>query len=466
VPVSAIAKKLILFNLCKRKALSLLPFGIRPTPLARPFFSQPVNPVIAYLDGSNLVTTPLGYAMAPFDNWGGDLMFSFTFYGSAFHRGTIRIVYDPLGTDTPTNIYTKSTNYLLCTSMELSGTTKIDFCVPWSKTDNFINCLPSSAGLSGVTLDKPIRVVSAVDISCNGKIYAFIETPLTCNSFAAPINFTVELSACPNIRYFKPMVSNIAAYYPIMQSGHDDVMSKDIYKVSGGENITDMKQLTKIMSKFIFVFLTPSSGVAPTIGLYYQAQACIPAYPTLPTVDSFTAGPNLGYSNGGNYITWFETLFRAQRGGYRAGVAFTSVGVNSTFTMGLAEQNIVVSASNVNWNIVTAPSTAKPGVYSTNGTIAGLCTPISCANTVTVTEVELPSLNPQNYRNCNACAITYFKNDSPQPTFTAGGPVLVLGTSYIPPTNLAYNAAEVYYGTADDYSLYSFDIVPLLATAV
>lgn len=77
-----------------------------------------------------IATTPVSWVSECFDHWRGDIIFRFKFIASQFHRGRVRITWDPLGDTTPT---TDTTNVAFTKIVDLDQSCDVEFIVPYAQ---------------------------------------------------------------------------------------------------------------------------------------------------------------------------------------------------------------------------------------------------------------------------------------------------------------------------------------------
>lgn len=76
-------------------------------------------------------TTPLFHCSAPFQYWRGSLTYRFSVASSNFHRGRLRIVYDPVYNETPSSPPDFSTTYQRI--VDISDTKDFEITIPWNQ---------------------------------------------------------------------------------------------------------------------------------------------------------------------------------------------------------------------------------------------------------------------------------------------------------------------------------------------
>lgn len=427
-------------------------------------FAVPVHPFV--VPTGTLNPTPLAFVTLPFECWGGDIKYRFHIAHSAYHRGAVRVVYDPLGIALPAAIAAADTNLLLSKIVVLSGTgTDFEFCVPWSSDVPFVRTMIGSgvAGTYGASLvpyNVAIPTIVPPNYTPNGKLYIFVDNLLVCNGVAADVEIYCFVSGCSNIRYHTLNQTAVAGLFPLMaQSGVAEQDPLEVYMLSGGEAVIDIKQIAKRYQYEMSVYSAQNGGVVDST---FYNSSYIPATSFIPAI----TGPNVvvgkAFSTGGlTLISWFESAFAAQRGGYRFAFRHNNnQNALTTFCAGRAFGGLSTTFANgASFN----PAIALLGWGFTpgGGPVSRGATPVRIS-TSSMYEVEIPSSNCALYRNAN-CGGVY----SPVASLPLGGPLVHLEYSFVfnPGNNLIINS-DVYISGADDYSLYGYMYTPNFALYV
>jgi hypothetical protein len=102
-------------------------------------FQTAVSPsVLSWVQGDikeEIHTTPIFHCSAPFQYWRGSITYRFSVACSNFHRGRLRIVYDPIDNLTPSSPPDFSTNYQRV--VDISDTKDFEITIPWNQNVAF-----------------------------------------------------------------------------------------------------------------------------------------------------------------------------------------------------------------------------------------------------------------------------------------------------------------------------------------
>jgi hypothetical protein len=388
----------------------------------------------------NYLPTPYAYATLPFSTWGGGTHYRFVFNASNFHKGTVRIVYDPTGTATPASVSTADQSLLQTTVVHVNGTTTVDFEVPWSQPTLFVKT----------------QAFSAVGSGGNGRLHVFLDTPLQCNGIAAPVYVRVMVRAAPDLRVGLPSLALANAYAPylVAQSGTITAPVPKPFLVTYGETISDVSALAR---RLTYAGTTVLSAVQFASSNWEYNLWTLPAFMwlrdrTVTDANSFTMP--------WTFCSYFEALFMIQRGGHRMGLCTDSSFATTTSNINGSNYSITVSGANTIGNVGgngypfgAAVNTTRNGAYCFNSSCVG--------GTPATTGYGVYEIGPTHHgffrvANCGINSGAYPPNGG-----TGTGSTFTIAMV----SQLFDNAtvsAQVYYGGADDYRLFVQDITPAL----
>lgn len=295
---------------------------------------------------TEIITTPMSYVSMPFKHWRGTIRFRFQIVASAFHKGRIKVVYDPY--------YLSSNEYNVQYTRIIDLANERDFTVDiqWGQEYSFLENLDtfSTVPFSSTVLGSPSHG------STNGIIAIYTVTDLTApGATAADLPVLVSVSTGDDFEVanpdfgglagfstFEPQMGELEPYLP--QSGemdqadadytqeeskpmaaiaHTDVaapLSKadhtlDVYF---GDPVTSIRQLVKRYCPYT-TFATPSvaddgSMVFNTsdFPMYrgYGGATAIHGATTPVDPTPFTFALN-------TFLNWYTPLFLCRRGSIR-----------------------------------------------------------------------------------------------------------------------------------------------------
>jgi hypothetical protein len=154
--------------------------------------------------GNKLTMTPMALLGALFANWRGDITFRFKFVASPFHKGRVRISYDPYSGvvqntgDTGPYVFNKI--------VDLGAETDVEFTVPYQQALPwcYTRALMDSADWSTSTSPS----VSPTDTFTNGVISVKVLTTLTAPVSSSSITMLVYVKGSPNLQFANPRTGN------------------------------------------------------------------------------------------------------------------------------------------------------------------------------------------------------------------------------------------------------------------
>lgn len=233
----------------------------------------PVTPMLYNFDGaSKIYMTPMGSIASMFTYWRGTIRFRMQFCASAFHRGRVRIVYEPkdLGPASASN-----TNVNQQWIFDLSEGTDISFDISWAHFRPFLE-------VGTYNFPSPINAEPIADFDKfrNGIIGVYVSNALVSpdNEFGStrPVSVIVSASACDDITFFKPTEANLnkvsfgpfagpvlapqstqpvaelggtaieaEASQPVPLVGACDSLTSPLLHIYGGESIDSIRSLLK-----------------------------------------------------------------------------------------------------------------------------------------------------------------------------------------------------------------------------
>jgi len=252
-----------------------------------PLFTSRVTPFMMDNDGgtyNKMYFTPMGYVCPLFKHWRGDIIFTFKFVASPFHKGRVRISYDPYSTTIQTVGDTGSGTFN--TIVDLGAETEVEVRVPyqqalaWLKTSGSFaptNVPFSTSASPALTLD---------DTAHNGMISMKVLTLLTAPVSTAPVTIMVFVKAADNLEFANPQPSTTTSTLWTIQSseeiigvkaeiGGSSTLKMDRYRVNFGETIRSLRPLLR-RANYTETFCQPTAGTGN--GFIYNRHTRFPLY--------------------------------------------------------------------------------------------------------------------------------------------------------------------------------------------
>jgi hypothetical protein len=136
---------LTISSFCERESyLCQVPFSTTNSPNDALFYLNisPVmcNSTVINANDTAIASTPMSYCAALFQQWRGDIIIRVTVVASRFHKGRVRLIYDPLG-DSTSNIVTATNSYSGCVNqiLDISEDATVEMTIPYSQATPFLN---------------------------------------------------------------------------------------------------------------------------------------------------------------------------------------------------------------------------------------------------------------------------------------------------------------------------------------
>jgi hypothetical protein len=240
-------------------------------------------------------STPMAHINRMFGSWRGDIKFRFRFICSKYHRGRVRITYDPDG-DLFTNTVTSSTS--VTRIVDISEENDVEMVVPYMQALSF---LKTAVGVSSFVENMQGGGPSLLRDPQfdNGQISVRVFTQQTSPVSDAPIIMQVFVSA-PDIQFAAPTEVPKDYSFEALQSGEErsivttNVENKDdnLYLVHFGERIVSLRQLFRRKNFYCTLQLQQSADINDTSATINKITI-----PRLPVPYGFA--PNGGFSSPG-----------------------------------------------------------------------------------------------------------------------------------------------------------------------
>jgi hypothetical protein len=299
-------------------------------------FSSAVTPIMFEIDGSaspKLYMTPTAWVGQMFTYWRGDVIFRFRFICSQFHRGRVRITFDPSGNAT-NNLLNTNNTLTTCFNevVDLTKDTNVEVRVPynqalaWCQTTDPVSAtqIPWTNG-AGVSFKH-------VPGFTNGMISVRCVTALTSPLSTASVTCIVSVRGAENLEFAAPCeIYRRYSQFAPQSDEYEETMSQMViagnspssadpnrYLVNHGEHVVTLRQLARRMQ---FVRSFAAAVTSSTLGFYSDTfYRMPPAYGFDPNGIHTAKGliattVTKNFNNVGNgYINWISMCFLGYRG--------------------------------------------------------------------------------------------------------------------------------------------------------
>jgi hypothetical protein len=451
-------------NLCKRTQTRVGTFGTYQ-------ISQP---------------TPSMMVARAFNFWRGTMVFRFRVIASSFHRGYLRVNYDPLTATQPLDTNSQMTHVL-----DISEARELVVRVPWCSKSPYLEVASQkyeplenySPALFNGTIN---YAYNNFDVTKhNGCLTAVIVNTLVApNAQPAYIIVSSWMEDCE----FQSPSNRIFNDFPIFAaptSGADDAvvlakgnLSEGMSQVCFGERCFSARSLMKRSS--LSYVLMPNSTVASAVS--WTSTITLPAFPLATWADQDLAVRCIQVS----YLTYFASAFNMRRGGVRYVVVWDDGTVASRASPPTVQFTTTAQYTR-SWDAVcpgtagsvnpyytldqvktTQDTVTRPNIIKRNYSgYEGLYV-VNHATGERVHEIEIPSYSATRFTYAGFCPIQNWVTDNTQ--FTLQQNPSEVGFQCWKGNVRTYGSqaftANVYSAAAEDLAFFWFQAVPPLYTLV
>jgi hypothetical protein len=287
-------------------------------------FSLSVNPNLIAVGGTGATRTvdmvPMAWIGRCFNYWRGDIVVRLRFICTQYHRGRVRITWDPIDDiDTASDTTASNYNRIVDISEDQDVYVKIPYLrqtafarvsqaniQKYSPTDTSINSDYDNGQLTVRVLTQQTSPVVSADITVVASVWG--ENMVFSNPDELANYQTYEVQSSSNYCEGKEAI-------PLFDGTE---MSPDFFTLYAGENVTDICQLMRRKSLYASDRLTQN-----TTALYlnnFITFRRMPAYPGFDTNGFHSAVDQVGAGNSPynfvhmTFINWFREAFIGSRG--------------------------------------------------------------------------------------------------------------------------------------------------------
>jgi hypothetical protein len=144
----------------------------------------------------------MGLLAKMFKSWRGDIIFTFRFIASPFHKGRVRISYDPYGTAVQTTSDTGPTVFNQV--VDLGSETEVDVRIPYQQALAWCYSYSTFSGLNTPYSTSSTPSVAYTDTFDNGILSVKVLTLLSAPVASSTINMQVFVRGAENMEFANP----------------------------------------------------------------------------------------------------------------------------------------------------------------------------------------------------------------------------------------------------------------------
>lgn len=236
-------------------------------PTDRLIFSARVTPELfttrSSTGGTQLYEAPMSYVSRMFSAWRGDVIFRFKFIRSMYHRGRVRVTWDPTG-----NIEsdTASTTVAYTKIVDLDEDDEVEFQVPYLALTPFL----ALRGDANVNFSNSTSGVSPTRGFANGLITVRVLNALTGPVVGTELDMLVFVRAAENMEFAAPRDGALVTSPFALQSKTEMITggragtAEGKYGAVYGERYASMRQLLHRSSRYGDLRAYPAVGLKNT----------------------------------------------------------------------------------------------------------------------------------------------------------------------------------------------------------
>lgn len=414
----------------------------------------------------------MGYLSRCFKYWRGDIKFRFKFLASQYHRGRVRITWDPYG-DLSGTADTTTTNFTRI--VDISENSDVTIVVPYTQPTAYLPVTTSTTDTHNSAISIfPFQVYN------NGILTMRVLTEQTSPVASAPITVATFISGCDNLEFATPTDVN-PLYSPyfvqsteLAYDGDDNeeyqlgVTGSSAYPginlVYMGETITSMRQLMRRTTRSGFYPFEYTYNTANTKAVL---RSFIRRIPLLPGFDPDGAGTAIGINSGVsqryNWTHWTYTAYMSLCYiGHRGSYNWHLDTLSSPGCQCLTLERGIDTLANSNYSLGSATSggtSAQERIYTTSVKTGQTGLSLTNQDTQTAIALSVPMYSRYKFHSNNSATRTI--GDSVDDTRQDS----VVATAVFTPANVAdfSNGAFSYFGSAGaDFTFVFFLNAPVM----
>lgn len=370
-----------------------------------------VIPTLNELTGGEYHLPAMAFAVYPFQYWRGKIRYRFQIVASAYHKGRLRVVWDPL------YVQSLESNVQITRVIDISEEKDVTLEIDWGQSPHYLpvsnlNTGATAYGVSAITSDS-----SAANGVLSLHVFNDLATPnsvvnndIRINVFVSAVDLQVAkpagassltnfYSATEQAGPTDPMATDTPGVGPAMSEHHlgVDSAADEEALVYFGERITNFRQLLRRYVLLSSYSMRPGSGTQTTLYSY-----TVPDTPVYYGYNSDTLHTAVGGTRKFNYVkntiqSWLAPAFLGARGSQRTKYVATPSVVNqvgvmnvhrgSTGPIALTETILALASSQSTYSRSAIPvrKSGWQGAVTTPGQV------------LPVLEVEFPFYKPVRF---------------------------------------------------------------------
>jgi hypothetical protein len=406
-----------------------------------------------------------------FKYWRGDMIYRFKIICTKYHRGRLRITWDPVSSiafnsDTTTSCYNQI--------VDITKETDVEFVVPYTQATSYREIATSRivTWVSGSALGADLSNI-------NGVLTVRVLNSQTSPELSADIKILVFVRPADNIKFAnpKPLIGDLTPYTVQSQPmEYDDpsrynmglkpsMASNNLTLIYNGEDIQSLRQLMR-RQNFIYSTLIDRAYansayfnriVQPRMPLYYGFDGN-GIHVANTTLSAGTAAFNFVNSS---ILNWINQCYVAHKGSVIWNINVGNQNNSDNFDLTASRDNLALSLPNYNltdYTVMGVNSTPAASIKYRNNGFGGIS--MTNQNTQSGLNVSVPMYSNLKFLPNGISARTLGESEYGTNTDTWTTTICSLSSDGTPTNDLAL--VDFYCGIGTDFSSIFFLNVPTL----
>lgn len=431
-----------------------------------------VTPMVTRYNSPNYYPPACAFAALPFAYWRGKMRYRFQIVASGYHRGRLRVVWDPL------YVAGLEANVQLTTIVDITDTKDVVVEIDWGQTQHYLD----TAGLvNSSNRYTTTAIVTSDSTRYNGVLGVYVLNDLATPNSTANNDVTVNVFvSCVDLEVAAPSGVNPTYTNPysyVQQAGEDEEEATPgdmgcgeanadiILGAAGtdehdalvyfGERITSFRQLLKRYTNHSSLVL--SNGSATNHGIWQFALPDFPnyyGYNSASLHTTTTGAYKFNYVRP-TYLNYLAPAFVAQRGSLRTKYIASSVSAGDVISMSVERGyfGMIVPSVTTSLPVTSQSNYARAARTSKTSGMQGAVTTVSSKRPII--EVEFPYYKPVRFDEARTIDCTKATTTNPSRSTHALELHLAPGTNTI--------AVERYVAAGEDFSFFWFQGCPAIS---
>lgn len=216
---------MLISNIIEREAFLFQSAWDSTTPVETRICTLRVNPNyfdrVVRANDSQIQYTPLGIVNGLFGHWHGSIIYRFQFLVSKYHRGRVRLTWDPLAVD---NQDATSSTVAYNKIIDISETPNFEVCIPYQQTTSYRATNLDTTATYYATNDAILTQATSFD---NGLLTMRVFTALTSPVANAPGLVNVSVRAGPDFEFANPQSPPQDIFVYPVQSQDEEIQNTE-----------------------------------------------------------------------------------------------------------------------------------------------------------------------------------------------------------------------------------------------